>query len=204
MVECSGLENGRARKGSVSSNLTLSAMLLRSCPPEACPCLAGRQAPSAEISLCQSFMPLNNITNNLILELHIPDFDKARKFYTIFGFRELSYDPTSGGGSDLGYMVLERGDAIGRTIINFYGDKDKVSQHARFADFPANTPRGYAVEITVPVADIEKLWNDVEKKLDSSTIAQPLILKRWDKKDFRVVDPFGFYVRFTELVNWGQ
>jgi len=147
---------------------------------------------------------MNNITNNLILELHIPDFEKARKFYGIFGFENLSYDPASGGGSDLGYMVLKREDPIGRTLINFYGDKEKVSKHAHFADFPADTPRGYAVEITVPVSDVEKLWNSVNEKLNPSEISQHLTLKRWGKKDFRVIDPFGFYVRFTELVDWGQ
>jgi len=147
---------------------------------------------------------MNNISNNLILELHIPNFEKARKFYALFGFDELSYDPTSGGKSTLGYMVLKREDAIGRTLINFYGDKEEVSQHAHFADFSATTPRGYAVEITIPVSDVEKLWNSIDKKLNPSEIAQPLTLKRWGKKDFRIVDPFGFYVRFTELVDWGQ
>ena len=147
---------------------------------------------------------MDKIANNLVLELHIPDFRKAQEFYSIFGFEQLSYDPASGGGSDLGYMVLARPDAFGRTLINFYGDKNTVSKHAHFKDFPANTPRRYGVEITIPVSNVEKLWDSVHKKLDSSCISQPLILKRWDKKDFRVVDPFGFYVRFTELVDWGQ
>lgn len=31
-------------------------------------------------------MTLNNIQNNLVLELHIPNFEKARNFYAIFGF----------------------------------------------------------------------------------------------------------------------
>ena len=149
-------------------------------------------------------MPLNNIQNNIVLELHIPDFDKARAFYKLFGFEQIHYDPTSGGGSDLGYMVLKREDPIGNTLINFYGDKDKVSKHARFADFPADTPRGYAVEITVPTSGIDKLWEEVNKQLKPDQISQPLALKRWGKKDFRVVDPFGFYIRFTELVDWGQ
>jgi catechol 2,3-dioxygenase-like lactoylglutathione lyase family enzyme len=145
---------------------------------------------------------MKKITNNLILELHIPDFDKARRFYEIFGFSQVSYDPTSGGGSDLGYMVIARSDPVGRTLINFYGDKEKVSKHAHFKDFPENTPRGYEVEITIPVEDVEKLWEHVIKRLDPSQISQPLTLKRWGKKDFRVIDPFGFYVRFTELVDW--
>lgn len=145
---------------------------------------------------------MDKITNNLILELHIPDFIKARKFYGIFGFNQLNYDPTSGGGSDLGYMVLKRTDAFGETYLNFYGDKEKVSQHAYFKDFPPTTPRGYAVEITIPVSDVHGLWDSVKEKLEPSHIAQPLNLKRWDKEDFRVIDPFGFYVRFTEMVNW--
>jgi len=145
-----------------------------------------------------------NIANNLVLELHIPNFKIAREFYFKFGFTELLYDATSGGGSDLAYMVLERKDRIGRTLINFFGDKNEVSQHKRFVDFPDNTPRGYAVEITVPVADVEKLWDTILSKIGESSISQPLTLKRWGKRDFRVVDPFGFYIRFTELVDWGQ
>lgn len=146
---------------------------------------------------------INEIRNNLVLELHVPSFAPAREFYGLFGFEDLSYDPTSGGGSDLGYLVLIRRDSMGDTMINFYGDKEKVAQHAHFAEFPADTPRGYGVEITVTVSDIESLWENIKDKIEPA-ISQPLKLKRWGKKDFRVVDPFGFYVRFTELVDWGQ
>lgn len=144
------------------------------------------------------------IRNNLALELHVPSFESAREFYGMFGFEEASYDPTSGGGSDLGYLVLLRKDELGDTMLNFYGDKDKVAQHARFKDFPADTPRGYAVEITIPVSDVQGLWERVAGRLIEEAISQPLTMKRWGKEDFRVVDPFGFYVRFTELVDWGQ
>jgi uncharacterized glyoxalase superfamily protein PhnB len=146
----------------------------------------------------------NIINNNLVLELHIPNFNKARKFYAIFGFKEIMYDRTSGGHSDLGYMVLMRKDKIGNSSINFYGDKSKVSQHEHFRDFPKNTPKGYEVEITIPVSNVEKLWNSIKNKFKPSQISQPLTLKRWGKKDFRLTDPFGFYIRFTELVDWGQ
>lgn len=144
------------------------------------------------------------IQNNLVLELHIPNFDQAREFYGLFGFQELSYDPTSGGGSELGYLVLIRKDGIGNSIINFYGDSKAVTQHAHLNDFPSDTPRGYAVEITFPVSDVESLWDEVSSSISDETIAQELQLKRWGKKDFRVIDPFGFYIRFTEIVDWGQ
>ncbi len=147
---------------------------------------------------------MKNIVNNLVLELHIPHFDTARSFYKMFNFEEILHDPTSGGGSDLGYMVLRRVDTIGDTLINFYGDKEKVSKHTHFADFPENTPKGYAIEITVPVSNVESLWDDVKEKLKDNQISQELTLKRWGKKDFRVIDPFGFYIRFRDLVDWGQ
>ncbi|HVS58886.1 MAG TPA: hypothetical protein VHD60_04120 [Candidatus Saccharimonadales bacterium] len=146
---------------------------------------------------------LNEIKNNLVLELHVPDFEPGRQFYSAFGFEELTYDPTSGGGSDMGYLVLIRHDSIGDTLLNFYGDKDSVAQHAHFSDFPPSTPRGYGVEITIPVSDIAALWEKVDG-MQGGTVSQPLTLKRWGKQDFRVVDPYGFYVRFTELVDWGQ
>jgi catechol 2,3-dioxygenase-like lactoylglutathione lyase family enzyme len=144
------------------------------------------------------------IRNNLTLELHIPDFQKARDFYGKFGFEELAYDPTSGGGSDMGYLVLRRKDPLGSTTLNFYGDKPKVSEHSYFNKLPADTPRGYEVEITAVVSDVAGLWEQVGKRLPEDMIAQPLTMKRWNKQDFRVVDPFGFYVRFTELLDWGQ
>ena len=144
------------------------------------------------------------VANNLILELHVPNFQLARDFYTLFGFTEFRYDPESGGNSDLGYLVLGRKDDIGDTHLNFYGDKEKVSEHSHFVDFSPDTPRGYAVEITIPVSDVNKIWDEVKDKIPSNQISQPLKLKRWNKWDFRVVDPFGFYIRFTELVDWGQ
>lgn len=147
---------------------------------------------------------MNSIQNNLIIELHIPDFQKARDFYAIFGFTQLSYDPASSDGSVLEYMVLERTDSLGRTLLNFYGNKEDVSRHAHFKNFPATTPRGYEVETTIPVSDVEKLWEEIKLSIPNSQVAQPLMLKRWNKKDFRVVDPFGFYMRFTDLVDWGQ
>lgn len=144
------------------------------------------------------------IRNNLVLELHVPSFDLARQFYGQFGFDELTYDETSGGGSDLGYLVLNRKDALGETLLSFYGDKPSVAKHAYFDTYSADTPRGYGVEITIPVEDVDKLWQETKSLLQDNSISQPLATKRWGDRDFRVVDPFGFYIRFTELVDWGQ
>ncbi len=147
---------------------------------------------------------MNTINNNLVLELHVPDFKKAREFYSLLGFKEIQYDPTSGGGSTLGYLVLLRKDPLGITALNFYGDGPNIFKHAHFNQFPRSTPRGYGVEITIPVKEIETLWKEIKDKISQKNISQKLMLKRWGQKDFRLVDPFGFYVRFTELVDWGQ
>lgn len=145
---------------------------------------------------------MKRITNNLVLEIHIPDFEKARQFYAIFGFKQTYYEPVSEKKGTPGYMVLKREDKIGDTLINFYGGNESVSKHIHFNRFPSNTPRGYGVEITIPVSDVNKLWGLINKKLAATHISEPLRKKSWGKKDFRVIDPFGFYVRFTELVDW--
>jgi hypothetical protein len=151
------------------------------------------------------FMAPAPVRNNLTLELHVPSFGPAREFYSKFGFTEIDYDPISGGGdSDLGYFELKREDALGRTQLNFYGDKDSVSAHAHFNDFPANTPRGYAVDITIPVTNVVKLWNEVGSRLPQTSVSERLMVKRWGIRDFRVIDPYGFYVRFTDPVDWNQ
>jgi uncharacterized glyoxalase superfamily protein PhnB len=142
------------------------------------------------------------IRNDLIVELHVPDFDPIREFYGQFGFIQAQYDPATD--NDLGYLVIMREDRTGRAEINFFGGRPEVAEHGYFSQFPATTPRGYGVEITVPVEDVEDLWNRVGCKLSPDQISQPLRLKQWGKRDFRVADPFGFYIRFTELVDWGQ
>jgi len=145
------------------------------------------------------------IRNNLTLELHVPSFEPARQFYGLFGFTELDYDaPTDDPSGGYGYLVLVRRDSLGDTLLNFYGDKESVWQHPHFEKYPHDTPRSYAVEITIPASDIQKLWREVATKLDPASISQPLELKNWGTYDFRLVDPYGFYVRFTELVDWGQ
>ncbi|MCX6784723.1 MAG: hypothetical protein NTV81_02175 [Candidatus Komeilibacteria bacterium] len=141
------------------------------------------------------------VKNNLVLELHVPSFQPVYDFYQLFGFEQLYLEPVT---DSLGYLVMQRQDDLGKTLINFYGGLSKVTEHSHFKKFFVNTPRGYAVEITIPVADIDQLWAVVEDKLKPKQIAQPLAMKRWGKRDFRVIDPFGFYVRFAELVDWGQ
>lgn len=143
------------------------------------------------------------IQNNLIIELHVPDFGKVKDFYSKLGFEIISEDLK---GKYPGYLVMERRDTLGSTILNFYGDDERVYEQSYFKRFDRNAVRGYAVEITIPVQKIDELYS-VASRILQDNIVQELIEKKDDKtswRDFRLADPYGFYIRFTELIDWGQ
>ena len=147
---------------------------------------------------------MNPIRNNLIIELHVPDFVIAKEFYAALGFAPIMENPVSATGP--GYLVLKRHDEQGDTILNFYGGNDFVYGQSYFKKFSKETKRGYAAEVTIPIARIDAFYNEVRPKIKDH-IMQPVQDKKdgdtaW--RDFRVEDPFGFYLRFTELIDWGQ
>lgn len=142
------------------------------------------------------------VRNNLIIELHVPEFAPVKDFYSKLGFEIISEDVK---GEYPGYMVVQRRDPLGNTMINFYGDDERVYEQSYFKQFDKNTPRGYAVELTIPVKDVSTLYKEVSHKLGKSVV-QELVAKSdntrtW--KDFRLTDPCGFYIRFTDLLDWG-
>ncbi len=132
------------------------------------------------------------VRNNLVIELHIPDFEVAKSFYGILGFETVHENPVMGGAP--GYLVLKRRDAQGDTILNFYGGSERVYGQEYFKKFPRDTKRGYAAEITIPVADVDMFYKTVQPRMQEH-IMRPVMDKRdgdalW--RDFRVEDPFGF------------
>ncbi|MFA5386302.1 MAG: hypothetical protein WC297_01350 [Candidatus Paceibacterota bacterium] len=144
------------------------------------------------------------IRNNLIIELHVPDFNIAKEFYGLLGFEPIMENKATA--TEPGYLVLRRHDNEGDTILNFYGGNDRVYNQAYFKNFPTDTKRGYATELTIPVAHVDDFYNEIAPKIKDN-IKQPVTGKKdgetfW--RDFRVEDPFGFYLRFTELIDWGQ
>ena len=46
--------------------------------------------------------------------------------------------------------------------------------------------------------NIEQLYEEVKT---FAKVVEELILQPWGLKDFRIEDPFGFYLRFTEPFN---
>ena len=146
----------------------------------------------------------NRINNNLVIELHVPDFNKVKEFYSRLGFTEIVFEHIP---KELpGYLVLKRKSGLGQTLLHFYGGDERVYNQAFFKQFPKDTPRGYATEITIPVTDINLEYEKIKSAIPNAIVRE---LKecvdveiKW--KNFRLVDPFGYYVRMTELIDWGQ
>ncbi|KKW42042.1 MAG: hypothetical protein UY92_C0011G0064 [Candidatus Magasanikbacteria bacterium GW2011_GWA2_56_11] len=101
---------------------------------------------------------------------------------------------------------MTREDEMGDTMLNFYGGDDRVYNQSFFKQFPKDTARGYASEVTIVVKDIDELYQEVSEKLKKYIVRE--IAEKKDHghvwRDFRMVDPFGFYLRFTEILDWGQ
>ncbi len=144
------------------------------------------------------------IRNNLIVELHVPDLDIVKNFYSKLGF-EISMDDKVNV-KELGYLTMTRKDALGNTMLNFYGGDERVYNQSFFKQFSRETKRGYAAEVTIATGNIEEIYKVVYTNLKDHVVRELKELEdhghKW--KDFRMVDPFGFYLRFTELIDWGQ
>ena len=134
---------------------------------------------------------------DIVIELHVPDFKKVKSFYKKLGFKVIwERKPRDVDG----YLVMKRGDSL----IGFYCGNKSVYKHQYFSKFPKTSPKGYAVEISVPVKNIKKFYSSVLKNFGKKYIVSPLKIQPYDiqkKKDFRIKDCFGFYLRFTDPIN---
>ena len=125
------------------------------------------------------------------VELHVPDFARAKDFYGRLGFAVEREQP----GPD-GYLVMRRG----RTAIAFWPGTEAAWEHHWFGRFPRETPRGFGVEIVIAVDDVTRLYEEVRDRVD---VVAPLVARPWGARDFRVVDPFGYYLRITQELETG-
>jgi hypothetical protein len=146
----------------------------------------------------------NPINNNLIIELHVPDLEMVKNFYAQLGFVVALDDKPNQ--ENTGYLTMIRSDEAGNTMLNFYGGDERVYNQSFFKQFPKDTIRGYATEVTITTKDIEGVYKLASENLKANIVRELKELEdhghKW--RDFRMVDPFGFYLRFTELIDWGQ
>ncbi len=123
------------------------------------------------------------------VELHVPDFDPVRTFYTHLGFKVLWERPPE---EKKGYLVTQ----LGANILCFWCGNDHVYDQSHFRRFHRDTPPGFGVEIVLSVDDIDELFGRVH---GDERVVQPLERQPWcGVRDFRMIDPSGFYLRFTE------
>ncbi len=130
----------------------------------------------------------NPAQNSTLLELHVSDFELVKEFYGKLGF-EVVWERKPE--EKKGYLVIKKES----NILCFWPGNDYVKKQSYFQNFPSDTKRGYGVEIVIMVEDIDKLYKQAEI---FCKIVDKLKKQPWGLKDFRIEDPFGYYLRFTE------
>lgn len=125
--------------------------------------------------------------NELHIELHVPDFAPIKEFYTKLGF-SVAWEREPEGYK--GYLVMKRD----KSILCFWGGNKEIYTHEYFKKYPVDTPVGYGVEIILPVDDLEAVYESAQMFAE---VVEPLQLRPWGLKDFRIIDPFGYYIRIT-------
>ncbi len=129
--------------------------------------------------------------SDIILELHVPDFEKVKDFYGKLGFQVVWEREPEG---FKGYLVMKRG----KSILCFWAGNEEVYNHPYFKEWSKDTKRGFEVEIVIFVEEIKKYYEEVKK---FAKVVEELELKPWGDKDFRIEDPFGYYLRFSSPYN---
>lgn len=137
---------------------------------------------------------MNTALTDISVELLVPDFDIAKDFYGKLGFKIAWEEPAD---KMNGYLVMYRD----KSIICFFCGNDYVYEEEYLKMFPRDTKRGLAIQISIPVEDIDEVYKDISSRIDKKFIFQPLKQHPWGKKDFRLTDPFGFFLRFNEPWN---
>lgn len=129
--------------------------------------------------------------NNILIELHVPDFEKVKEFYGKLGF-EVVWERKPE--AKKGYLVMRNEN----NILCFWPGNEEVYNQSYFKKFPKNTVRSYGVEVVLMMKDVEGIYKKVKK---FAKITDKLVTRPWGLKDFRIIDPFGYYLRITEPHN---
>lgn len=122
-----------------------------------------------------------------LLELHTPDFQKVKDYYGKLGFKIVWERKPEG---FKGYLVM----SMGGNILCFWAGNEKVYKQDYFKKFPKKSLRGYGVELVLMVDNIDEYYKRVRS---FANVYEELRLRPWGLRDFRTIDPFGFYLRFT-------
>ncbi len=130
--------------------------------------------------------PPNPNSMSLRLELFTKDVAKTAAFYRdVLGFElEASEYPT--------YQPVKRGN-----VLLGIGLLDKLSEAHHFDPGQSEIQFGYGVEIVLEVPDVTEAF---EKAVNAgASISETPKDQPWGLRDFRMVDPNGYYIRVTSI-----
>lgn len=133
----------------------------------------------------QTMLDRETINPVLRIELFVRDLEKSQAFYVeALGFAVGRSTPGS-------YAALVReGVTIGLNLVANLPQEHPVSIA------PGERP-GRGVEIVIAVRDPDAVF--ARASASRWRIESPLILRSWGLKDFRMIDPDGYYIRVTGL-----
>jgi predicted enzyme related to lactoylglutathione lyase len=119
----------------------------------------------------------------LRIELFVADVARSAAFYE----RVLGFVREQDGGD---YVALRRGDA--RIGIGALSD---LAAHHHLRRPHGDAPNGLGVEIVIEVDDVDAAFGAVSSS--GQPVLSPLRERPWGLRDFRIVDPDGYYLRIT-------
>jgi lactoylglutathione lyase len=120
------------------------------------------------------------------LELFVEDLDASIRFYDrALGFRLERREPD--------YASLRRGDAL--LGLGPVAKLPRGGVGPGFTQERVSAGRGAGVEVVLEVEDLDAAREQVEAA--GYPIAAPLQDRPWGLRDFRLVDPDGYYLRVT-------
>jgi hypothetical protein len=120
------------------------------------------------------------------IELYVADPGPYRRLLVeVLGLAERRVSPA---------VVLFEGAA---TVILHAGAADLPPVHPFAAPLRAGARRGVGTEICLEVDDVEAVFGAVAT-LAGFGVSEPLAMRPWGLRDFRVTTPDGYYLRVTE------
>lgn len=134
--------------------------------------------------LCVQGKESNSEDMTIRLELFTSDIPKTVDFYQkVLGFEKL--DPPGPT-----YQPVQKGQVVlGIGLLESLGDDHYFNSSQSGIQF------GYGAEIVLEVKNIQSLYNKV--KLTGVKFESELMDRPWGLRDFRILDPNGYYIRVT-------
>jgi catechol 2,3-dioxygenase-like lactoylglutathione lyase family enzyme len=123
------------------------------------------------------------MNTTLRLELFVDDLERSIAFY-----RDVLRFQVEG--RQEGYVSMRRG-----TVVLGLGPKANLPPGHHFSPDALTEHKGAGVEIVLEVEDVD--GDDAHVRASGHPIAIQLGNRPWGRRDFRVVDPDGYYLRLT-------